>query len=197
MPQRPPPLVLASTSPYRRALLARLGVPFTVHGPAIDEAPRPAEPPQALALRLAHAKAQCVRDIHRTAVVIGSDQVACLDGSVLGKPGTAARARAQLAAASGRTIVFHTAVALARPDAAPVSHADRTEVRFRTLTAARIARYVALDRPLDCAGSFRAESLGIALVESIDSEDPTALVGLPLIWLAAALRAAGLDPLAR
>jgi len=195
MSARPPRLILASTSPYRRALLERLGLPFEVLPPAVDETPLPSESPERLALRLACAKAEVVAGADRQAVVIGSDQVAALGGAVLGKPGTAARAREQLAAASAGAVVFHTAVALARPGRALASHTDRTEVRFRTLSPLDIERYVALDQPFDCAGSFRSEGLGIALLESIVSEDPSALVGLPLIWLAAALKDAGLDPL--
>ncbi|HXQ31430.1 MAG TPA: nucleoside triphosphate pyrophosphatase [Steroidobacteraceae bacterium] len=195
MSARPPRLVLASTSPYRRALLERLGLRFEVLNPAVEEAPLAGESPERLALRLACAKAEGVALADRETLVIGSDQVAALGGTVLGKPGTVAGARAQLAAASGRSVVFYTAVALARPGRSLASHTDRTDVRFRTLSAAEIERYVARDQPLDCAASFRSEGLGIALLESIETGDPTALVGLPLIWLAAALKDAGLDPL--
>jgi septum formation protein len=195
MPPAPPRLVLASTSPYRRELLQRLGLAFEVERPEVEESPAAGETPAALAARLAAAKAGAVAARHPRALVIGSDQVAALDEVPLGKPGTAARAIAQLAAASGRAVVFHTAVALVHPDGGLDRHTDTTRVRFRRLSTAEIERYVALDAPLDCAGSFRSEGLGIALFESIESADPTALVGLPLIWLAGALRAAGLDAL--
>jgi septum formation protein len=195
MPTSPPRLILASTSRYRHALLERLGLPFAIAAPGIDEAMLPGEPPAALAARLARAKAEAVAGVHPQAVVIGSDQVAELDGLVVGKPGSAARAPAQLATSSPRTLVFYTAVALARPDGARLSHTDRTRVRFRALGASAIERYVARDQPLDCAGSFRSEGLGIALLAGIDTRDPTALVGLPLVWLAAALADAGFDPL--
>jgi septum formation protein len=192
-----PPLILASTSPYRATLLARLGLPFTSEAPGVDEAPRPGEPAGARALRLARAKAAAVAERCRDAWVIGSDQVAELDGLHLDKPGGAARCREQLAAQSGRTVRFHTAVVLRR-HAPPTSeeHVDQTAVHFRTLGADEIARYVARDAPFDCAGSFRSEGLGAALFERLETQDPAALVGLPLIWLAGALRRAGLDPLA-
>jgi septum formation protein len=189
------PLVLASTSRYRRALLERLRLPFSVADPAVDETPHPGEPPATLALRLAGAKALAVATRAPGAVVLGSDQVATLDGAPLGKPGTAARAAAQLGAASGRCVEFLTAVAVAADGHVVAHHLDLTRVRFRVLTTAEIERYVALDAPLDCAGSFRAEGLGVALFDAIESRDPTALIGLPLVWVASALRATGLDPL--
>lgn len=192
----PPRLVLASTSRYRAELLARLGLPFSTEAPGVDESERQGEAPRDRALRLAHAKAAAVSSRHPDAWVIGSDQVADLEGRILDKPGDAARCRAQLAAESGRTVEFHTAVALHR--AAPqhsVAHVDRALVRFRELSPAEIARYVELDRPFDCAGGFRSEGLGAALFESMETVDPAALVGLPVIWLAGALRAVGLDPL--
>ncbi len=191
----PPRLILASTSRYRRELLERLQIPFKIVGSDVDETASAWEAPAALAARLALAKAEAVARTHAGAVVIGSDQVADLDGLALGKPGTAERARAQLVAASGRAVHFHTAVAIVGAAGKPVTHADRTTVRFRRLAAPEIARYVELDAPLDCAGSFRSEGLGIALFDSIESTDPTALIGLPLVWLAGALRALGLDPL--
>ena len=192
----PPALILASTSPYRRELLKRLQLPFEVASPQVDETPLSGEAPRALARRLARAKAEAVAALNPSAVVIGSDQVAELDGMPLGKPGSAERARAQLSLASGRTMIFHTSVAIALPGGAPAEHTDLTRVRFRTLSAAAIASYVDLDQPLDCAGSFRSEGLGVTLFEAIESLDPTALVGLPLVWVAGALRSAGLDPLA-
>ena len=192
-----PPLILASTSRYRKALLERLGLPFATENPAVDEAAEAAESPAALAERLAAAKARAVGARHPApVVVIGSDQVAACAGRRLGKPGTPERAREQLAAASGQTVVFHTAVAVLHRGKLEI-HRDQTRVRFRSLTAAEIARYVELDAPLDCAGSFRSEGLGVALFEAIETEDPTALVGLPLVWLVGALTRAGLDPLSR
>ena len=192
MPDRAtPPLLLASTSPYRRELLARLRLPFDVARPDVDEAPRPGEAPRALAARLAADKAGAVAGRHPGAWVIGSDQVADLDGVPLGKAGGPDAAIAQLAAMSGREVVFHTSVCLARGDDRTLACADRTRVRFRTLAADEIARYVDAEQPYDCAGSFKCEGLGIALFDAIESEDPTALVGLPLIGTAALLRRAG------
>ena len=185
------PLVLASTSPYRRGLLSRLGLPFTVECPDVDETPAAGETPAALAARLAEAKARAVADRHPNAWVIGSDQVAELDGRPLGKPGTRDRAMAQLAAASGRTVAFHTALCVVGPAGGAHRHVDRTQVRFRTLDAGEIGRYLDAEQPYDCAGSFKCEGLGIVLFEAIGTDDPTALVGLPLIALAGALRAAG------
>ena len=191
-----PRLVLASTSPYRRELLARLRLPFEVTAPGVDETPLAGEAPPALALRLALAKAQAVAHQQPDAVVIGSDQVADLDGTPIGKPHVHERAVAQLRAMSGRTVVFQTAVAVVRPQTgfaktllAPV------RVRFRTLDDERIERYLQAERPYDCAGSARSESLGIALLESIESDDPSALVGLPLIRTCSLLLEAGIDPL--
>ncbi len=191
-----PPLILGSTSRYRRELLERLRLPFEVVGPQVDETPQPGEAPAALALRLALAKARAVARVHPDAVVIGSDQIADLDGLPIGKPGNHERAAAQLRRLSGRRAVFQTAVAVVRADIgfeqvllAPVT------VQFRSLSDADIEHYLRLEEPYDCAGSAKCETLGIALLESIHSDDPTALVGLPLIRTCALLRAAGLDPL--
>lgn len=198
MPALPPPprLILASTSRYRRELLQRLRVPFDVVSPHVDETPLQGESPRALALRLALAKAEAVAVLHPDAVVIGSDQVCELDGQPIGKPGDHGRAVAQLRALSGRGAVFLTAVAVAcrasgfvQMDLAPV------RVVFRTLADDEIERYLLLDQPYDCAGSAKSESLGIALLSSIDSDDPTALIGLPLIRTVRLLREAGLDVL--
>jgi len=195
-PARPESLVLGSTSPYRRLLLERLGLPFVVAAPGVDEFPRPGEPPHGLAVRLAGLKAEAVARQHPDAWVIGSDQVAALDDEVLGKPGTIETACQQLAMSSGRVVTFHTAVRLMQGSTGrQESHVDITRVKFRVLSDREIVRYVERDRPLDCAGSFRSEGLGITLFERLETEDPTALVGLPLIWLAGALRRAGLDPL--
>lgn len=187
-----PALILASTSVYRRQLLERLGLSCEVEAPGVDEARLPGETPSALADRLARAKAEAVARRHPRAWVIGSDQVAERDGEPLGKPGGHERASAQLRAASGKALRFHTAVCLRRmdPDAA-LFHHDVTEVRFRTLDDATIERYLDSERPYDCAGSFKSEGLGIALFESIRNEDPTALIGLPMIALARMLRVAG------
>ncbi len=186
-----PRLILASTSRYRAELLARLRLPFDTARPEVEETPLPGEPPASLALRLAAAKAAAVAAEHPEAVVIGSDQVASCDGRVLGKPGAREAAIAQLQAMSGREVVFLTAVAVAGPGAA-IEHAlDTTTVRFRPLADDAIARYVDAETPLDCAGSFKCEGLGIALFEAIDNRDPTALVGLPLIATARLLRARG------
>ena len=191
-----PRLILASTSRYRRELLARLRVPFDVLSPGVDEAPQHGEAPRELALRLAIAKAEAVAGLHPEAVVIGSDQVCELDGQPLGKPGNHAGAVAQLRILSGRSAVFLTAVAVSHR-ARGFAHADLASVRvvFRELADDEIERYLQLDQPYDCAGSAKSESLGIALLSSIDSDDPTALIGLPLIRTVRLLREAGLDVL--
>ena len=191
-----PTLILASTSRYRLELLERLRLPFEVHAPDVDETPRPGEPPAALAQRLALAKAQAVSVRFPEAVVIGSDQVADLDGTPVGKPGAHDRAVAQLRAMRGRSVVFQTAVAVIRASTGYVGAAlAPVTVRFRALDDAEIEHYLTTEKPYDCAGSAKAEALGIALLETIDSDDPTALIGLPLIRTCALLRAAGIDPL--
>jgi len=194
--QNRPALILGSTSRYRRELLERLRLPFTVAAPDVDETPLPGEAPAALARRLALAKARAVAALHPQAIVIGSDQVADLNGKSLGKPGTHERAVEQLRAMRGQAVVFQTAVAVVcqatgfeAQDLAPVT------VRFRDLSDAEIEAYLRAEEPYDCAGSAKSEALGIALVSAMESDDPTALVGLPLIRLCAMLRAAGLDPL--
>ncbi|HVO06162.1 MAG TPA: Maf family nucleotide pyrophosphatase [Burkholderiaceae bacterium] len=191
-----PPLILASTSRYRRELLERLRLPFTVVAPQVDETAAPGEAPAALARRLALAKAQAVAAREPQAVVIGSDQVAELDGTALGKPGTHERAREQLRSMRGRAVRFHTAVAVARAASGFTQEQLVTvTVRFRALSDEEIERYLRLEQPYDCAGSAKCETLGIVLADAIESDDPTALVGLPLIRTAAMLRAAGVDPL--
>jgi septum formation protein len=186
-------LILASTSAYRRALLERLGVPFDCVAPGVDEAHLPGETAPRMSERLARQKAESVAASRPGAVVIGSDQVALRGGTLLGKPGTVERCIEQLRESSGREVAFLTAVHVVdgRHGRAEF-HVDRTVVRFRSLGDEEIARYVTADRPLDCAGGFKAESLGIALFDSIESTDPTALTGLPLIWLCGALRRAGI-----
>lgn len=185
-------LVLASTSPYRRELLGRLGLPFACEAPGVDEQPLPGESPEALAARLAVAKARSVRARCPGAVIIGSDQVAALGARVLGKPGTAERARTQLRDSSGQRLRFLTALCvLDASDGRESTDVVRVDVAFRDLDEATIAAYVAHDRPLDCAGAFRSEALGVTLVDAISGDDPTALIGLPLIRLSQRLRALG------
>jgi septum formation protein len=189
-------LVLGSTSAYRRELLARLGLPFDVIAPEVDETPLPGETPAVLARRLALAKAHAVSRLAPDAIIIGSDQVADLHGVPLGKPGTHANAVAQLRCMSGQTVVFQTALSV-------VCHATghactdlaAVKVTFRSLTDAEIFNYLEREQPYDCAGSAKSEGLGIALLEKIDSDDPTTLIGLPLIRTCRMLRAAGLPVL--
>jgi septum formation protein len=188
----PARLLLASTSRYRAQLLGRLGVGFEAVAPGVAEDALPGELAVDRARRLALAKAQAIAIRYPEAVVIGSDQVAACAGRVLDKPGDAARAFSQLAFLSSQRAHFYTACAvLGARMPLPLVHLDTTTVNFRPLSTAEIERYVALDEPFDCAGGFKAESLGITLFESIETLDPTALIGLPLIWLAGALRAAG------
>jgi len=189
-PQRS--LVLGSTSRYRRELLERLRVPFTVAAPDVDETPLPGESPKILALRLALAKARAVAALYPDAVVIGSDQVADLAGQALGKPGEHDRAVAQLRQMRGQTVVFQTALAVVCLTTG-FEQVDLAQVRvvFRHLSDEEIEAYLQAEKPYDCAGSAKSEGLGIALLESIDSDDPTALIGLPLIRTAHLLRQAG------
>lgn len=187
-----PKLVLASTSPYRRQLLERFGVRFTVAAPDVDESLLPGETPIDLANRLARAKAEVIARRHPGSVVIGSDQVALFGREVIGKPGNPERCIEQLKRMSGERLAFHTAVNVIHSDTGSnESHLDITTVQFRKLTAEEIERYVARERPVNCAGGFKAEALGITLFERIESQDPTALIGLPLIWLSSALRRVG------
>ena len=191
-----PALILASTSRYRRELLARLRLPFEVISPGVDETALAGERPADLAHRLSRAKAAAVATLHPAAVVIGSDQVCELDGQALGKPGSHERAVLQLRQLSGRRAVFHTSVCVTRRDAGYECHAAApVVVRFRTLQPDEIEHYLRIEQPYDCAGSAKCETLGIALLESIESDDPTALVGLPLIRTTRMLREAGIDPL--
>ena len=186
-------LVLASTSPYRKALLERLGIPFETAAPHVDERPLRGEAPRDTALRLAGLKAQAVRQGYRDALIVGSDQVALADGRLLGKPGDHTSAVRQLRALSGRSAEFHTAVTLL--DAANSQAQSRIvlcKVLFRKLDDARIESYLRREQPYDCAGSAKIEGLGIALVERIETEDPTSLIGLPLIALTEMLERAGL-----
>ncbi|HMM57322.1 MAG: septum formation inhibitor Maf [Xanthomonadales bacterium PRO7] len=189
-------LVLASTSRYRRELLARLTPDFRCIGPQVDETAQTDESPAALAGRLAIAKAQAVAAKNPGAIVIGSDQTADLDGCIIGKPGAVENAHAQLAACSGRSVAFHTAICVIDTRASPprvLAAQDLTRVYFRELNADTIVRYVEGEQPLDCAGSFKCEGLGIALFDRIESKDPTALIGLPLITLCKQLREIGIS----
>jgi septum formation protein len=192
----PPSLILASTSTYRAALLRRIFGRFECMAPEVIELPAQDESPAATASRLAQAKAQAVAARHPGAVVIGSDQVAELDGRVLGKPGSASAMREQLQASNGRMVIFHTAVCVIGPDGSEYRVTDLTRVRFRALSSNEIDRYVEREPSFDCAGGFKAEALGIVLFETIESRDPTALIGLPLIATCRLLRLADLDPLA-
>lgn len=191
-----PPLILASSSRYRQELLARLCLPFTVQVPDIDETPRAGEAPEETALRLAQAKAEKIAAGAPGSLVIGSDQVATLDGMQIGKPGNHANALKQLQTMRGRRVVFHTALALidARADsAAPLQVENvQTFVTFRDLPDAELDAYLKIEQPYDCAGSAKNEGLGIAILEKIDSSDPSALTGLPLIALTGMLRKAGM-----
>ena len=187
-------LVLASTSAYRRTLLERLTIPFSVARPDTDETPLPGETPAATAERLAAEKARAVARDWPDALIIGSDQVAHMGNEVFGKPGTEARAIEQLQRMSGQTVIFHTALALLNTRSGHIQvEGVPTSVRFRTLGDDEIRRYVAKERPLDCAGSAKSEGLGIALLDALSGDDPTALIGLPLIALCRMLRAEGVD----
>lgn len=191
-----PTLVLASTSVYRRALLDRLGLTYVTAAPAIDESPLPDEPPQALVLRLAEAKARAVARQYPDALIIGSDQVACLDDHILGKPGHRTAAIAQLEQASGRVVVFQTGLCLLNAARGRARlHVEPFWVHFKRLDRRHIEGYLDRERPFDCAGSFKSEGLGIALFERLEGDDPNALVGLPLIRLIEMLEAEGVDPL--
>jgi septum formation protein len=186
------PLILASSSIYRRDLLARLGLPFEAISPEVDECALPNEGVAAMALRLAVAKAAAIAKDHPNAWVIGSDQAADLHGEVIGKPGNFDNALLQLQRMRGQTVFFHTAVCLMRADHSVAMNVT-TEVRFRDLPDATLINYLRIEQPYDCAGSAKCEGMGIAMLESIRSDDPTALIGLPLIALSAMLRDAGFE----
>jgi len=187
-----PTVVLASSSAYRRALLARLLADFESLAPGVDEMPLDGESPPRMAARLAAAKARHCAALRPGAIVIGSDQAPDLDGVVLRKPGGRQAAIEQLSACSGRAVTFSTAVAVVAADGTIDAHVDTTTVRFRDLSATEIARYVDAEKPFDCAGAFKVEGLGVSLFDRVESVDPTALQGLPLIWLAASLRRLGI-----
>jgi septum formation protein len=189
------PLVLASSSSYRKALLERLGLPFAVVAPSVDETPRPGEAPAELALRLAEIKARAVAPAHPGALIIGSDQVAEFAGAAIGKPRDRAHALEMLRAMRGRSIVFHTALALLNSSSGRLQLAlVDVASTFRMLDDATLEAYIDTDRPYDCAGAVRAETLGIALFTRIASDDPTALIGLPLIRLTDMLLSEGVRP---
>lgn len=192
MPDKIIQLVLASSSPYRRDLLGRLGLAFDAWAPEVDESPRAGEVPRATAERLARAKSEAGAARFPQAWIIGSDQVADVDGRAIGKPGSLANARRQLADLAGRTVLFHTALCVAHGTLGRRhERVVTTEVVFRRLTTDEIDRYLAREPAFDCAGSAKSEGLGIALLERLTADDPTALVGLPLVALAAILRAEG------
>ncbi len=191
-----PTLVLASSSPSRRTLLERLGIPFITATPDVDETRRPGESPQELVVRLAEAKARAVIEDHPNALIIGSDQVAYLDDTVIGKPGNRARAIAQLTRASGREVTFYVGLCLLNAATGRMQICcEPFRVRFRQLSPARIEAYIDRERPFNCAGSFRSEGLGIALFERLEGQDPNTLMGLPLIRLISMLEQEGIDPL--
>ena len=192
-----PLIVLASTSPYRRALLERLRLPFATASPLVDESRNAGESPRALVMRLAEIKARAVAGSHPQALIIGSDQVAVIDDDILGKPGSREQAIDQLTRASGTTVTFFTGLCLLNAATGQASTVcEPFRVRFRHLTAAQIVAYVDREQPFDCAGSFKSEGLGIALFERLVGEDPNALIGLPLIRLVELLQAEGVDVLA-
>lgn len=189
-------LLLASTSPFRRALLAKLGLPFSVAAPETDETPLAGEDATTLVTRLAIAKAQALASAWPDRWIIGSDQVCVLDGAITGKPHTAERAFAQLRQASGKTITFYTGLALYHPRSQRLMQCcEPFRVHFRTLSDREIAAYIEKEQPLQCAGSFKSEGLGICLFERLEGRDPNTLVGLPLIALSGMLREAGINPL--
>lgn len=184
------PIILASASPYKKMLIDRLGISFSCCAPDIDENPVSGESATALAQRLAEEKAQRIAHRFPQSVVIGADQVAAMDGEILGKPGTHQRAAAQLKAQSGRTVLFHSGISLARYTEGKLEQQSRvnsTEVHFRQLSDQQIEHYLNIDKPYDCAGSFKAEALGISLFSSVNSNDPSSLIGLPLIDLCSML----------
>jgi septum formation protein len=193
LPMKSPPIVLASTSRYRRELLGRVVSKFSIESPEVEEHSLPGESPAALAMRLARAKAQAVAG-RRHGIIIGGDQVAEVDGRALGKPGSSAQATEQLQASSGRLLMLHTAVCVqVTADGSSHAHLSTSAMQYRKLTRRTIERYVEQDDPVDSAGSFKFESRGIALFESVSTEDPTAIQGLPLIWLCTCLQSLGIE----
>lgn len=193
-PNNPLPLVLASSSVYRKALLERLGLSFHTASPTVDESPKPGESPEALVLRLAEAKASAVAKGYSSALIIGSDQVACIDDMILGKPGTRERAIEQLVFASGKQVRFLTGLCLLNVATGQMQTlCEPFSVHFRSLSKSQIERYLDAEQPFDCAGSFKSEGLGIALFERMEGKDPNALIGLPLIQLIKMLSKEGIE----
>ena len=187
-------LILASTSPFRRSLLAKLRLPFEIAAPDIDETAQPDEAAEALVMRLAAAKAGAMATEFPESLIIGSDQVACIDHQVLGKPGDRARAIEQLKSASGKTVEFLTGLSLLNSSAGTQqTTCERFKVHFRDLGDAQIARYVDVEQPFNCAGSFKSEGFGITLFERLEGDDPNTLIGLPLIRLVAMLATEGIN----
>ncbi len=195
MPHHKPDLILASGSATRRQLLDRLQIPYTIDPADIDETLAANEPAEEACRRLARAKAARVAERHPDAVVLGSDQMLSWRGGLLGKPGDAETACRQLAEIAGEAIAFHVAISVACPDGRRLDWHETVEARLRELTNTEIARYVEIERPFDCAGSMRSEGLGVCLVDRMDSHDPSAILGMPLIATARLLREAGIDPL--
>jgi MAF protein len=191
-----PQLILASTSPYRRELLKKLHLPFECAAPEVDEIPLPSEPPRQLVLRLAQAKAKALAERYPNHLIIGSDQVCVLDGKITGKPHTEENARQQLRKASGHVVTFYTGLALYNSANGHLqTECEPFDVHFRQLSDSEIAHYVQKEQPLNCAGSFKSEGLGIALFDRLEGRDPNTLVGLPLIALTKMLRHEGMNPL--
>ncbi len=192
----PPKIVLASGSRYRQQLLGRLGIDFESCAPDVDETPKPQESPAELAMRLAEAKAVALTKQFPSALIIGSDQTAACGDTLLGKPGTIQRAQEQLRLCRGKQVTFYTGLCLINNDTGTQETSlTPFSVSFLNLSDRQIERYIEKEQPLDCAGSFKCEGLGSALFEKLEGQDPTALIGLPLISLCAMLRRAGLDPL--
>ena len=190
-----PQLILASSSHYRKKQLENLGIPFICEPPSIDETPNPGESAKAISLRLATEKAQIISNKNKGAVVIGSDQVAVCENEIIGKPGSAKKARLQLSYLQGKTATFFTSVAICHGSAKPKAKCSVSKVLFKTLTKSQISNYVDLDKPINCAGSFKSEALGISLFEYIKSDDPTALIGLPMIALISLLEENDISPI--
>jgi len=190
-----PQLILASSSHYRKKQLENLGIPFTCEPPSIDEAPKPGESAKAISLRLATEKAQIISNENKGAVVIGSDQVALCEDEIIGKPGSEKKAKQQLSYLQGKAATFFTSVAICHGSAKPKAKCSVSKVLFKKLTKSQISNYVNLDKPINCAGSFKSEALGISLFEYIKSDDPTALIGLPMIALISLLEENDISPI--
>ena len=190
-----PQLILASSSHYRKKQLENLGIPFICEPPSIDETPNPGESAKAVSLRLATEKAQIISKENKGAVVIGSDQVALCENKIIGKPSSKKKARQQLSYLQGKTAIFFTSVAICHGSAEPKAKCSVSKVLFKKLTKSQISNYVNLDKPINCAGSFKSEALGISLFEYIKSDDPTALIGLPMIALISLLEEKDISPI--